>query len=65
MLIGELDREITWEPRGRWKDNIKIGLKETGCEDVDWIHLDQDRVQWLGLVNTILKLQFHERQVIY
>jgi hypothetical protein len=24
--------------------NSKIGLKETGCESVDWFHLVQDRV---------------------
>jgi len=24
---------------GKWEDNIKIDLKEGGCEDVDWIHL--------------------------
>jgi hypothetical protein len=23
----------------RWKHNIKMNLKETGCEDVDRIHL--------------------------
>jgi hypothetical protein len=35
-------------PLGRlrctWKDNIRMGLGEIGCEDVDWIHLAQDRV---------------------
>jgi hypothetical protein len=25
-------------------DNIKIDFKETGCEDVDWIHVTLDRV---------------------
>jgi hypothetical protein len=23
-----------------------MGLKETGCEDTDWIHLAWSRVQW-------------------
>jgi len=31
--------------------------KDMWCEDVDWIHLAQDRVQWLVLVNTVMKLQ--------
>jgi hypothetical protein len=35
----------------RWEDNIKIDL-EIGSEDVDWIHLAQDRVKWWALVNT-------------
>jgi hypothetical protein len=26
-----------------WKDNIKMGLKEVGCEVVEWIHLAQDK----------------------
>jgi hypothetical protein len=32
-------------------------IKETGCEDVDWIQLDQDREQWWNLMNTIMKLR--------
>jgi hypothetical protein len=23
--------------RHRWEENIKIDLKDTGCEDVEWI----------------------------
>jgi hypothetical protein len=30
-------------PRFRWEDNIKMDLKEVGCEGVDWIDLAQDR----------------------
>jgi hypothetical protein len=26
-------------PGHRWENNIKVGLKEIVCEDVDWIHL--------------------------
>jgi hypothetical protein len=29
--------------RRRWVDNIKIDLKETGCDGMDWIDLAQDR----------------------
>jgi hypothetical protein len=28
----------------RWKDNLKIGFKEIGYEDVDWIQVAQDRL---------------------
>jgi hypothetical protein len=31
--------------RHGWEGNIRMGLKVTGFEDVDWIHLTQDRVQ--------------------
>jgi hypothetical protein len=27
----------------RWEDNNKIGLREIGFGDVDWIHLAQDK----------------------
>jgi hypothetical protein len=34
-------------PRGRpsrkWDDNIGMDIRETGWEDVDWIHLPEDR----------------------
>jgi hypothetical protein len=29
-------------PKRRWKDNIKLDLKETGWKTVDWNHLPQD-----------------------
>jgi hypothetical protein len=28
----------------RWEDNIKMDLNEIGCEEVDRIHLDQNKV---------------------
>jgi hypothetical protein len=30
------------------------------CEGVDWIHLSQDRDQWLTFVNTVMDLGFHK-----
>jgi hypothetical protein len=27
-------------------DNIEMDVKETGCEDADWTHPDQEKVQW-------------------
>jgi len=38
-------------------------LKEIGCEGVYWIHLAQDRVQWLVFVNTVINLGFHKRPI--
>jgi calcineurin-like phosphoesterase family protein len=31
--------------------------KDTGCEDVEWIQLAQDRVQWQHLVSIIMNSQ--------
>jgi hypothetical protein len=44
-------------PRCRWEDNIKVDLNEIVDEGVDWIHLAQNRLQWLALVNTVIYLE--------
>jgi hypothetical protein len=45
--------EIPLERRRlRWEYNIKMDLKEIEYEEVDWIQLARDTVQWLILVNT-------------
>jgi hypothetical protein len=41
-------------PRHRWEDNIKMDLKETGCDDVDWFHMAQHMVQWWNIVYTVI-----------
>jgi hypothetical protein len=40
-------------PRGKWEDNIRMDLMEIGWEDVDWMHLVQNR----ALVNTVMNLR--------
>jgi len=32
-------------PKHVWEDNIRMDLRETGRESVDWIHLAQGRDQ--------------------
>jgi hypothetical protein len=44
-------------PRRRWVDNIKMDLREIGCDDMDWIYLAQDRDQWRALVNAIMNFR--------
>jgi hypothetical protein len=34
-----------------------MDFKEKGWENVDWIHLAQDRNQWWALVNMVMSLQ--------
>jgi hypothetical protein len=43
-------------PRRRWVDNIKIDLRETGWDGMDWIDLAEDRDQWRALVNMVMNL---------
>jgi hypothetical protein len=58
ILVGKPDgRRPLGRPRRRWEDNIKLYLKEVGCDDVDWIHLAQDKVQWRFLVNAVMNLR--------
>jgi hypothetical protein len=46
-------------------DNIRMKLKEIGCEDVDCIDLAQYKVKWLTFLNAVMKVQFHTMQGIY
>jgi hypothetical protein len=50
-LFGKLVRKrLLGRPRRRWKD-IRMGLREVGWEDVDWMHLTQDWDHWQVVVN--------------
>jgi hypothetical protein len=43
ILVGKPDRKRPLgRPRRRWKNNIRIDLREVGWEDVDWMYLAQD-----------------------
>ena len=44
-------------PRRRWEDNIKMDLREVGCEDVGWIDVAQDRDRWRAFVNAMMSLR--------
>jgi hypothetical protein len=36
---------------------MKMDLKETEYEIVDWIHVTQDKIQWQASVNMAMNLQ--------
>ena len=38
------------KPRRRWEDNIKMDLREVGCDPSDWIDVAEDRDQWKAYV---------------
>jgi hypothetical protein len=38
--------------RPRWI-TLKMDLRETEWDGIDWIELDQDRDQWRALMNTV------------
>jgi hypothetical protein len=38
-------KRLVWKPKCIWEDNIKMNLKGVVCNDVDKIHVVQDRGQ--------------------
>ena len=57
VLVGKTEgKRLLGEPGCRWEDNGEIEIKEIRWEDVDWIHMAQDRVQGWGLVNVVMNL---------
>jgi hypothetical protein len=38
-------------------NNIKMDLRETGWDGMDWIDLAQDRDKWRALVNMVMNLR--------
>jgi hypothetical protein len=47
-------------PRLIWEDNIKMGLQELECGDMNWIELAQDRDRWREIVNAVRTFGFHK-----
>jgi hypothetical protein len=58
VLVGRPEgKRPLGRPRRRWEDNIKMDLRETGIDGVNWMQLAQDRVQWRDCVNTVTNLR--------
>jgi hypothetical protein len=43
--------------RRRWKDGIRMDLREIGWESVDWIQVAQDRDRWRAVVSAVMNLR--------
>jgi hypothetical protein len=57
-LVGKPEgKRPLGRPRRRSVDNIKMDLREKGCDGVDWMDMAQDRGQWRTLGNTVLNLR--------
>jgi hypothetical protein len=58
ILVGQLlGKGPVSRARRRWEDNIRVDLGGIRSEDVDWIHLAQDRDQWRVVVNTVMNVR--------
>jgi hypothetical protein len=63
ILVGKPEgKRHLGRPRRSWEDNIRLGLKETGREIVDWIHLAQVRDEWQAVVNTVMNLRIPQKK---
>jgi hypothetical protein len=55
VLVGKPDgKRSLGRPRCRWECNTRMGLTEIWCEDVDWIHVTLNSIQWQAFVNTLM-----------
>jgi hypothetical protein len=43
-------------PRRRWENNIKMDVRVTGWDGMDYFHLVQDRYQRKAFVNTVMNI---------
>jgi hypothetical protein len=57
LLRGFINAIVFLETWHRWEDGIKMDLRETGWEGVEWIHLTQYRDWRQAAVNAMMILQ--------
>jgi hypothetical protein len=58
VLVGKPEgKRPLGRPRRRWKDGIRMDLREIGLGAVDWIQLAQDSDQWPAVVSAVMNLQ--------
>ena len=42
--------------RRRWEDNIKMDLREVGCDPGEWIAVAEHRDQWRAYVRAVMNI---------
>ena len=57
FLVGKPQGKRPLErPRRRWEDNMKMDLREVGCDSGEWIDLAEYRDQWRVYVRAVTNL---------
>ena len=47
VLVGKPEgKRPLGRPRCQWEDNIRMDLREVGCDPGEWIDLAEDREHW-------------------
>ena len=58
VLVGKPEgKRPLGRPRRRSEDNIKMDLREVGCDPGKWIDLAEDRDQWRAYVRAVMNLR--------
>ena len=57
VLVGKPEEKRPLRrPRRRWEDNIRMDLREGGCDPGEWIDLE-DWDQWRAYVRAVMNLR--------
>ena len=58
VLVGKPEgKRSLGRQRRRWEDNIKMDLRDMGCDPGEWIDLAEDRDQWRAYVRAVMNLR--------
>jgi hypothetical protein len=58
VLVGKPEGKIPLgRPRRRWKDGMKMDVREIGWRCVDWVRLALDKDGW-RVMNTVMNFRF-------
>ena len=58
ILVGKPEgKRHLGRPRRRWENNIKMELREAGCDPREWIDLVEDRDQWRAYARAVMNLR--------
>jgi hypothetical protein len=58
VLVGKpKGRRPLGRPRHRWKDVVRMDLREIGLGGVDWIRLAQDRDRYPAVVSAVMNVR--------
>jgi hypothetical protein len=58
LPVAKFTRRTPLQVTGlKWKDNIKMNLRELWCQTAAFIHMTLDTVRYRDFVNTLMNLQ--------
>ena len=58
VLVGKPEgKRPLGRPWRRWEDNIKVDLREVGCDPGEWIDLAENRDEWRSYVRAVMNVR--------